>query len=295
MAGAGHARACFLRACWLDVAVRKPGNVSLAAPGHGMQAGQFVASASAAAEPLFRRGAGVGERIEQAMAASWAAAGCNTNLGILLLCAPIAAAAEQPGALASPVALSSAIEGVLARLDLADARGAFRAIALAKPAGLGSAAEQDVHAAPSVGLRAAMALAAQRDSVARQYVDGFADLFELSQPLQEPGLSLLEERPFDPPGAAASARVQRVFLEFLARWPDSHIVRKHGEAVAHIVMVTAQAWRAHDGLESDPGFVAWDESLKARGINPGTSADLTVAALLLAGLLGRREPQWHGT
>ena len=79
--------------------------------------------------------------------------------------------------------------------------------------------------------------------------------------------------------------MQRVFVEFLARQPDSHIVRKHGELVAHIVMVTAQAWRAHDGLETDPGFVAWDESLKARSINPGTSADLTVATLMLAALL----------
>jgi triphosphoribosyl-dephospho-CoA synthase len=34
----------FLCACELDVRVRKPGNVSLASPGHGMQAAMFIES-----------------------------------------------------------------------------------------------------------------------------------------------------------------------------------------------------------------------------------------------------------
>jgi triphosphoribosyl-dephospho-CoA synthase len=38
--------------------------------------------------------------------------------------------------------------------------------------------------------------------------------------------------------------------------------------------------------DTDPEFAAWDESLKADRINPGTTADLTVAALLIAGLSG---------
>jgi len=302
-AAADLARACFLRACWLDVAVRKPGNVSLASPGHGMQAGQFIDSALAAAGPLCQPGERVGRRIEQAMAASWAAAGCNTDLGILLLCAPIVAAAERPGALAGPAALAVAIENVLAGLNLEDARCAFRAIALANPGGLGSAAEQDVRAAPSVDLRSAMRLAAGHDSIARFYAEGYAELFERAEPLLDAGFpgypgfqggSVGDGAPFGLPGKADAARVQRVFIDFLASRPDSHIVRKHGEAAAHIVMVTAQAWRAHGALEADPGFIEWDESLKARRINPGTSADLTVAALLLAGLLGKPQPQWHG-
>ena len=82
---AARLRAAFVAACTLDVAVRKPGNVSLASPGHGMQAQQFIDSAHAAAAPLCTAGATVGWRIEHAVAASWAAAGCNTNLGIVLL------------------------------------------------------------------------------------------------------------------------------------------------------------------------------------------------------------------
>lgn len=284
-----RARACFLRACWLDVAVRKPGNVSQASAGHGMQAAMFLASAQAAAGPLFEPGSRVGARIEAAVAATWAVAGCNTNLGIVLLCAPIAQALERHPDAATPAALRAALESVLATLDLDDARAAYRAIAQAQPGGLGTAPAEDVRAAPSVDLRAAMALAAERDFIARQYRDGFADLLALAFPT--PILAWPRNQPpteaDGPPDAATVAGVQRLYLAFLSRFPDAHIVRKHGERVAQTVMTAAQGWRARaDGgavLDAEPGFVAWDHSLKTAGLNPGTSADATVAALLLRG------------
>jgi triphosphoribosyl-dephospho-CoA synthase len=262
-----RARQAFLRACELDVTVRKPGNVSVVSPGHGMTAAQFVASARAAATPLFAAGARVGQRIESAVAASWAAAGCNTNLGIVLLCAPIAAAVERsPG-----TDLQPALDAVLADLDRDDAAAAFRAIAFVQPGGLGDAPAEDVRRPPSGGLREAMALAAERDSIARQYVNGYADLFGLA--------------PAGPPTALVA---QRVFLTLLARLPDSHIVRKHGESVAQTVMSAAQRWQrqAEAGalLDEWSDFIDWDHTLKSAGINPGTTADLTVAALLLASL-----------
>jgi triphosphoribosyl-dephospho-CoA synthase len=283
-----RARACFLRACELDVAVRKPGNVSWVSPGHGMRAEMFIASAQAAAAALFKPGARVGERIEAAVTATWAVAGCNTNLGILLLCAPIAAAVEQRPDAVTAGALKLAIDEVLANLDLADAQAAFRAIARAHPGGLGTAPSQDVRNPPSVDLRAAMALAAPRDSIARQYRDGYADLFDLGDAALGPGFSLMSTPAR--PQAGTVAAVQRLYLSLLSRFADSHIVRNHGDAVAHIVMTAAQAWRLHACCEgepdTDPEFAAWDESLKADRINPGTTADLTVAALLIAGLSG---------
>ena len=286
------AQALFIAACRLDVLVRKPGNVSLESPGHGMQAAQFIASAQAAAVPLFARGARVGERIENAQAASWAAAGCNTNLGILLLCAPLAAAVEIEAATNGAASLQAAVEVVLAGLDVADARATYRAIAAANPGGLGHAPTQDVRDAPSIDLRAAMKLAAPRDSIARQYVNGLADLFELADPLRESGFSLMAERAIDIVEPSTANQVQRVFLHCLARWPDSHIVRKHGVAVAQTVMAAAQPWLAQAEAGADPRFLAWDEALKAARINPGTSADLTVAALFLGALQHR---SWHGS
>ena len=285
-----RARACFLRACELDVAVRKPGNVSWASAGHGMRAEMFIASAQAAVGSLFQPGARVGERIEAAAAATWAVAGCNTNLGILLLCAPIALAVEQRPDAVAPAALRQAIETVLADLDLSDAQAAYRAIARAHPGGLGTASSQDVRQPPSVDLRAAMALAAERDSIARQYSHGYAELFDLGFAALGKGFSLMATLSAGHPNASTTAAVQRVYLALLSLFADSHIVRIHGEAVAHIVMTAAQAWQAragrHGELDADPEFAAWDASLKADRINPGTTADLTAATLLIAGLTG---------
>lgn len=273
-------RRAYLVACTLDVAVRKPGNVSLASPGHGMQAAQFLASARASAGPLLERGASVGQRIERAVAASWAAAGCNTNLGIVLLCAPVARAAEQRGMRAWPAALQAVLEG----LDRADAAAAYRGIAQARPGGLGRADAQDVHEAPSVTLREAMALAAERDTIARQYAHGFVDVIEAAAAVEDCGFTRMALDASAAPEPTVAAQVLRVYLHWLASRPDSHIVRKHGDAVAQTVMHAAQAWRGVAQPQDDPDFAAWDEALKAARINPGTSADLTVATLFLAAL-----------
>ena len=270
-------RRAFLWACALDVQARKPGNVSIASAGHGMQAALFIASAEAAAGPLCAPGRSVGERIEGAMRATLAGAHCNTNLGILLLCAPLALACETWSRAQGLPALRQQLGSVLQALSVADARAAYRAIAAAQPGGLGDAAQQDVRAEPTVNLREAMALAADRDRIAWQYTRGHADLFDIALPVFEAALP-----------SGPSVAMQHTFLACLVAWPDSHIVRKHGLASAHSVMAEARPWheraRAGQPLDADPAFGAWDASLKARAINPGTSADLSVSTALLAAL-----------
>lgn len=269
-------RCAFLWACRLDVAVRKPGNVSAASAGHRMHAQMFTDSALAAQQTLFEPGLPVGRRVEAAVAATLEAAHCNTNLGILLLCAPIAVALEREPQARDRAGLRTAVSAVLRTLSVDDAAAAYRAIARANPGGLGRAEAQDVASAPSIDLRSAMALAAHRDSIARQYAGGYADLFDT-------GLRAFAAE------HTTTAAVQRAYLSFLAGWPDSHIVRKLGEATAHSVMRQAQPWlvRATQGeaIDDCPAFAAWDAELKARGINPGTSADLTVATAMLAALV----------
>ncbi|MDZ5458244.1 triphosphoribosyl-dephospho-CoA synthase [Azohydromonas lata] len=281
VAGLARGRAAFLAACRLDVEVEKPGNVSLHSPGHGMVARQFLDSAEAAQAGLFTPGLGVGPRIEAAMRATLAVAGCNTNLGIVLLCAPIAAALERcPQALQArgPQALRGAVQAVLDALDVEDAACAFRAIAATNPGGLGRSGEQDVREAPTVGLREAMALAAHRDSIARQYASGYADLFDVGLPAFRAG-------------ATPQEGLLRAWLAFLARRADSHIVRKQGEAVAQTVLKQAEGFQARMEASGpaalDKALREWDESLKSRGINPGTTADLAVATAMLALLAPR--------
>ncbi|SAK98116.1 ATP:dephospho-CoA triphosphoribosyl transferase [Caballeronia hypogeia] len=275
-----RARAAFLRACRLDVETSKPGNVSVASAGHGMTSAQFIASADTAAAGLFTPGASVGARILDAVRRTFDAVGCNTNLGIVLLAAPLCAALERiaPDASADAIDASrwhAATRDVLANLDIDDARLAYRAIALANPGGLGDAPEQTVHAPPTVTLRAAMALAADRDSIARQYENGFADIFGAG----------LEAAGAVAPSGGHHAMLD-AFLAFLAGWPDSHIVRKQGTAVAQSVTRDAALhranWRTSGRPTTSAELDAWDAGLKARGINPGTSADLAVATLFVA-------------
>lgn len=298
--GPGAAQA-YRRACLWDVAAFKPGNVSLARHGHRMQAADFIASAAASAGAIGQPGAAVGNRIEAAVAATWQAVGCNTNLGIVLLCAPLACAMEQAPS-RSARALRDAWEQVMAGLDRQDAAAAYRAIAQAQPGGLGRAESEDVHQAPSLGLREAMALAADRDAIAAQYVNGASRLFETGWPVLKAlawppagwaaatdagdDQTLAQQLAAD---AAGQRAVSGLYLALLAAGPDSHIVRKHGLSVAHSVMAEAADWwrRWRDDPDWGQGsaraeWADWDTSLKSRGLNPGTTADLTVATLMAA-------------
>ncbi|HEY4804720.1 MAG TPA: triphosphoribosyl-dephospho-CoA synthase, partial [Paraburkholderia sp.] len=169
----------------------------------------------------------------------------------------------------------------LSTLDIDDARAAYRAIELANPGGLGDAPEQSVHAPPTVDLRAAMSLAAERDSIARQYANGFADIFGA-------GLDALAGST----GTTPAALTLDVFLTYLGTWPDSHILRKHGAALAQSVTREARERHARARLAEPAAHAArlgaWDAELKAQGVNPGTSADLTVATLFVGALLEPR-------
>ena len=270
----------FLGACQDELEAPKPGNVHVFAGGHGWVAEDFRRSAHAAAPAIARAGAPVGQRILGAVETTHAAIGHNTNLGIALLCAPLARAAETPA-----LGLRPALAAVLAGLDVADAEAAFRAIALAAPGGLGRVERHDVREPADVTLLQAMAEAAGRDGVARQYANGYSDVFDLGLP----ALAAAEARFFRPAWAGASA----VFLAFLAAFPDSHIQRKHGAEAAADVLAQARRWQAKLRDCADPnreleGLLAFDAALKARGLNPGTSADLTVATLF-----ARRLTRWH--
>jgi triphosphoribosyl-dephospho-CoA synthase len=270
MAWSREIAAAFIAACRDELDAPKPGNVHVFADGHRMTAADFERSAEVTAAPLAAAGKRVGRRIFDAVEATAAAVGSNTNLGIILLCAPLAAAAES-----RPRDLRAALCEVLRTLDVEDADHAFRAIMRASPAGLGRAERHDVFAPATVSLRAAMAEAADRDRIAQQYVSDFADVFTVGEPRFTQSLAASADR--------CLATVS-VFLTFLAAFPDSHILRKHGAAVAERVRCSAamlqgraQAARRLDDVL--PALLAWDTELKAAGINPGTSADLTVATL----------------
>ena len=268
------------RACIEELEAPKPGNVSFASAGHGMTADDFVVSARRTADVLGTPDLSLGERVLGSIEATRAATGCNTNLGIVLLCAPLAQAALDDG----PVRpLRARLDRVLEEATVDDTERVFAAIRLAEPAGLGESGRHDVRSPASARLLAVMREAEDRDRVARQYARGFEDIFDF-------GLAALARSRIRWPGPRA---VVALYLAFLARFKDSHIQRKLGSVAARRVRLEAlrlvERLDASESSEMDSEVLAsFDRSLKSRRINPGTSADLTVATLLAGNLLHER-------
>lgn len=277
-------------ACVLEASAPKPGNVSPGRPFADVRFEDFIASAEAIARPL--EGAGrrpLGETILLAVRATAERTRANTNLGIVLLLAPLARAAVR--SLDAPVvadrdarltSLRVEVGRVLAETTVGDATSVYRAIRLANPGGLGSADDQDVANEPTVALLEAMRLAAGRDGVAREYATTYEITFGTGVP------ALLRARA---DGIAVSDAIVETYLTLLAAAPDTHIVRRGGDDLAQRVSRLAAECLTAGGVRSESGrqqIAAMDASLRdPRNLaNPGTSADLTAATLFAALLVG---------
>ena len=140
----------------------------------------------------------------------------NTNLGMILLLTPLAAVPPT-------FDLADGVERVLAGATRDDARLVYQAIRMASPGGIGRVDEQDVAAEPTMPLRDVMALAADRDLVARQYAIGFQEVFHEVLPMIRETLQ---------GGHLLETAIIAAFLGTLARHPDSLILRKAGREVA---------------------------------------------------------------
>jgi triphosphoribosyl-dephospho-CoA synthase len=265
-------------ACVLEASAEKPGNVT---PSHGFEDTSYedmLRSGIALGPELGRAGErGVGETALAAVRASRDAAGANTNLGIALLLAPLARAA-----LMGSGPLRECLGEVLRALTVEDARAAYAAIRLAGAGGLDEPVEHDVRDEPRITLREAMASAAQRDTIASEYVTDHAVTFEL-------GLPALADALGD--GLRPRDAVVELALRLLAAVPDTLIARKRGARAASRVAEGAREVLAAGGVRTAGGRTAlaeFDASLRRDGnaLNPGTTADLGTAVLFVALLEG---------
>jgi triphosphoribosyl-dephospho-CoA synthase len=264
-------------ACVLEVSAEKPGNIT---PRHDFADTSYedMLRSAIAVGPEIGRAAerGVGETVLAAVRATRGVAGANTNLGIVLLLAPLARAALLGGA------LRGRVEEVLAALTLDDARAAYAAILEAGAGGLDAHVEHDVRDAPTVTLRDAMATAAERDSVAAEYTKRYAVTFELGLPAFSRALD---------DGLQPRDATVELYLELLAAVPDTLVARKRGRPAAEGVSAGAARALAAGGVRDDAGRAAvhaFDASLRRDGnaLNPGTTADLVTAVLFVALLEG---------
>jgi triphosphoribosyl-dephospho-CoA synthase len=271
-------------ACLLEVSAPKPGNVSPGRHFADVRYEDFLASAIAIGDPLAGAGTrdlGATVRLAVEATARWTRS--NTNLGIILLLTPLARAAiVNSGSDAAPVAaLRAGLRRVLESTTVDDARDVYAAIRLAAPGGLGRAESEDVSEEPTLTLLDVMKLAAHRDTIAREYATGFEVTFETAVPA-------LERARRD--GLSWDDAVIETFLTVLASRPDTHIARRSGAARAAHATDRARAVLAAGGVRSAAGRQAIDDMDGAlrdarNGGNPGTTADLTAAAIFVV-LLG---------
>jgi triphosphoribosyl-dephospho-CoA synthase len=252
-------------ACVLEVSAEKPGNITPSHDFHDTSYEDMLRSAIAVGPELARVGErGVGETVRAVVEATRRVTPANTNLGIALLLTPLANIALDGGP------LRARLGATLRSLDVADARAAYAAIRLSGAGGLHERVEHDVRSEPTVGLREAMASAAQRDSVASEYVTDFALTFETGLPALAKALG---------DGLPVRDAIVELHLRLLAHTPDTLIARKAGPDAAE--QVSAGAREVLGGRRTLQSF---DASLREPGnaLNPGTTADLVTATLFVA-------------
>ena len=263
-------------ACLLEATAPKPGNVS---PGRSFSDAayeDYLASAAAIGGPF----TGIGERplgstVRLAIEATRRWTASNTNLGIVLLLAPLARAALL--ASGRDTDLREAVGRVLTSTTVDDAREVYAAIRRAAPAGLGRVDDEDVGGEPTKSLLEVMRLAAGRDAIAREYATGFEATFETAAPA-------LRRARID--GLTWSDAIVETFLKLLAVTPDTHVARRAGDELAAAVSRRARDVLAAGGVRSEGGRRAIDEMDRAlrdaeHAANPGATADLMAAAVFV--------------
>jgi triphosphoribosyl-dephospho-CoA synthase len=263
---------CATLACLWEATAAKPGNVHRSADFDDVTYADFITSAAVIGPHLARSSeVGVGPAVLAATQATQQAVRSNTNLGTILLLAPLAAVPRD-------TPLADGIAQVLARLDLHDTACVYQAVRVARPGGLGRVAEGDVAAAPpQISLVDAMQLAADRDLVARQYANNFREVLFAAAPLISAGLELCE---------SLEEALVYAHLHLLAEYSDSLVARKCGPATAQqLADRAASVIAAGKPGEENYGWALseldfWLRSDHHRR-NPGTTADLLAAGLFV--------------
>ena len=261
-------------ACLWEAEAPKAGNVHPDASFDDLTHDDFVRSARITAFMLSRiETRGVSQSILDAVRAVRLQVGKNTNLGIVLLLAPLAAVRDQQS-------LCQTIPLVIDSLDIDDSRKIYEAINLAQPGGMSQVEDQDLATTPSKKTRQLMLLAQNRDLIARQYANNFHDVLGFGLERLAHWISISDGN--------RNRAIVGLHLDWMAHYPDSLIARKCGEAVAEQARSRAEAILKNDWPSSPRAqdqFAEFDRWLRADGNkrNPGTTADL-VAASLFAGL-----------
>lgn len=294
-------------ACQWEVVAAKPGNVHRGADFEDLNLVDFLSSATAVGHFVGQeanRHLELGSMVLGMIRATRRLVNSNTNLGICLLFAPMVKAFHQLPEQSSGKpnvdsgALRESLQQTLDKATADDTQAIYQAIAMAQPGSLGTSKNSDVQHPESLTQADTplhvMGLAEARDSIAHEYVTGFRITWELSLPTLT---SLLHAR------YPLRWVVIGTFIHLLSEVPDTLIARKVGRDWANRIADHARTIRDSWWQTSVPDWPAFREQsevaitaalqdldflLRSDGNrrNPGTTADLVAAGLLLAILTG---------
>jgi triphosphoribosyl-dephospho-CoA synthase len=308
---AKHISNCLELAMLLEITTSKPGNVTLTACFEGTRIEHFLASV-VAAKSSFEEAAHRGIRVHNKKLGinkimmgriikkcvvdinSWQKGG-NTLLGTVILFVPIAVAAgmtpTEDDYIFDLSRLRKNLRLAVESTTVEDAVSLYEAINAARPGGLRDAPDLDVNSPLSktrlleenVSLYEVFTIAAYYDDICSEWTNNYSITFDLAYPY----LKMQLER------GSLSAAVVHTFLKILSEHPDTFIARKAGAKKACEISLETKKILDLGGLETPEGrnsIVELDRRLRASGnkLNPGTTADLTAAALALCTLSGFR-------
>ena len=256
----------------------KPGNVNLISSHKDTKAQDYLDSAILSSKELFNQNYSLGKRILESVNVTRSQVNVNTNLGIILLCAPVI----QSYIDFNNLDLREGIKRTLSTTSIKDTHDLCAAINISSPGGLGDSDMYDTGSYPNASIKQIMDYSQEYDRISYQYSHNFSDIFDFIIPK----LEFLNQR-----YESLDISLSLLFIEILAKIPDSHISRKFGDKIAK-----KTSNNAHDLLkildrEHDPDYLAkalnnLDYEYKKKGINPGTTADLLVASLMIYKISG---------
>ncbi len=266
----------FEYSCKLDVFSIKPGNVFLDHPAYGMTHKDFLQSSMACSDIICEHNMDIGKKILESVEASMDVVGCNTNLGIILLCVPIVEAIYSDN---NHKFDQNNLKNVINNIGYKQTRDIYKAINIANAGGMGSKPEFDLKESKSgkFTILDAMNYARKYDFIANEYSNYFHNIINVISKNWRNYFNIMKN---------AENATTATFLKQISSNPDSLVARKHGlnaaEELSQRFKVIADDYCASKNPNTlNNKLLLMDSELKIQGLNPGTTADVVVASIFL--------------
>jgi triphosphoribosyl-dephospho-CoA synthase len=266
----------FEYACKLDVMSIKPGNVFLNSPGYGMTHKDFLQSSMACSDIMCEKNINFGVKILESIKASMDVVGCNTNLGIVLLCTPIIEAIYMDK---DHNFLPNNLKKVINNITIQDTKLVYKAINIANAGGMDSKDKFDLKKSDNndFTLLEAMKYASSYDYIASEYSNYFHNIINTISVNWRNYFNLMKNSEY-----ATTA----TYLKLISENPDSLISRKHGVKASIKVSDRLKPIASEYCASKTPNalnnqLLLVDSELKMQGLNPGTTADVVVASIFI--------------